>query len=123
MIYDGMVVGVTEYRWSSGVGGWRPETGQVFISLYIKAINLSNEQRSFSFLDFDVLDGGGEIGGRTFVEPREPAFDSCTVISGGTCEGWWTTSVWDRPEVRSSITLRWLPDIGEPIQMVVVEVE
>lgn len=123
MLYDGVLVGVREYRWSYSIGVWQVETGKVFISLYIVAINLSNEQQSFSIFDFDLVDGGGEISGRAFVEPREPGFEDCTILPGGSCEGWWTTYIWDRPEVRESITLRWQPDFGDPIQTVAVEVE
>lgn len=121
--YEGILIGVQEYRWSYSVGGYRPETGQVFISLYLVAINNSGSQETFTPYDFAVIDGGSEISGRLLVEPREPSFRSCTVLSGGVCEGWWTTSIWDRPNVRSSITLRWDPGLFATHQTVTVDVE
>jgi uncharacterized protein YraI len=107
--HEGMLVGVREIRWNTSLGYFTPDTDKIYISLYIVAINQSDTTQSFYDLDFSLIDGGGEITGGVIFGSISPEFDSCTVLPGGTCEGWWTTMIWDRPEVRQDLTFQWDP--------------
>ena len=109
MVDDGRYLGVREISWDKYLGYYRPEKGQIFLSIYIISINNSNREFTFSPSDINLVDGGGEIHGRVVFGDKEPTFSSCTVKPGGICEGWWTTMIWDRPEVRENLFIRWNP--------------
>jgi hypothetical protein len=113
LAYGGEQVGVQEIAWSYSLGYWRPESGKVFLSLYIIAMNVGDSETTFNPLDFALVDGGGEISGQLIFGSREPEFSLCTVKAGGVCEGWWTTSIWDRPDVRGNLTFRWRPSFWD----------
>jgi uncharacterized protein YraI len=107
MSYDGMLVGVREIAWNRSLGYNRADQGKTYLSIYIVAINLSEKTQTFSRGDFNLIDGGGQIVGHAIFGSKEPRFSSCTVLPGGTCEGWWTTMIWDRPDTRQNLILRW----------------
>lgn len=109
MLYDGMQVGVREMRWNNSLGYFRPEDGKIYVSVYIVAINLSEQTQTFSPSDFSLVDGGGQITGGVIFGEIEPEFSSCTVRTNGVCEGWWTTQIWNRPEVKENLSFRWSP--------------
>lgn len=73
------------------------------------AINYSDSTYTFSVSDLGLVDGGGEITSGVIFGSVEPEYDSCTVKPGGKCEGWWTTMIWDRPEVKENLRFRWDP--------------
>jgi predicted RNA-binding Zn-ribbon protein involved in translation (DUF1610 family)/flagellar basal body-associated protein FliL len=109
LIYKGLQIGVQKIEWSYSLSYYRPENGKIFLSLYIVGVNNSTSEDSFDSSDIELVDGGGEVNGHLIIEPREPGFGSCTVKQGGKCEGWWTTQILDRPEVKQNLTLRWSP--------------
>lgn len=103
------MIGVREIVFSKYLGYFRPETGKIFVSLYVVAINQSGEEKSFLESDLALVDGGGEISGSVIFGDKEPEFSSCTLKPGGNCEGWWTTVIWDKPEVKDKLSFRWNP--------------
>lgn len=105
--YESKRVGVKEIRFASSAGNYRAESGKTFISLYIIAENHSDSDWSFSPIGFSIVDGGGQVNGRLLIEPREPEFEPCQVIAGGMCEGWWTTEIFDRENVKENLVFRW----------------
>jgi len=107
--YEDTKVGVREISWNSWLGYFRPEKGKIYYSIYIIAINLSDKTVNFNPYDFSVVDGGGEIHSQVIFAKIEPDFDSCTVRQGGVCEGWWTTFIWDRPEVKKNLIIKYEP--------------
>ncbi|MCI0395301.1 MAG: SH3 domain-containing protein [Chloroflexi bacterium] len=109
LLYEGLWVGVREIRWNTSLGYFRPDAGKIYLSLYVVAINLSNQTQTFYSGDFALIDGGGQVSGQVIFGSIDPEFSSCTVRSGGACEGWWTTMIWDRPEVRANLTFQWNP--------------
>ncbi|MBN1139308.1 MAG: hypothetical protein JXM73_22215 [Anaerolineae bacterium] len=116
LTYEGTMVGVREISWSYRIGYYRPESGKVFVSLYILAVNNSDSEQRYFSDDFGLVDGGGEIHGELFLPEKEPSFDFCTIKPGGMCEGWWTTSIWDREEVKQDLLFRWDPGFFASIQ-------
>jgi hypothetical protein len=114
LIYKNTMLGVRELVWDKYLGYYRPETGKIFVSIYIIALNRSDKTVTFSPMDISIQDGGGELSGRLLFSIKEPSFSSCTVVPNGTCEGWWTTEIWDRPEVRQKLILRWTPSFWDP---------
>lgn len=121
MIHEGRKVGVYEIAWDQSIGYFEPQQGKIFLSLYILAINTGDKELSFNPLDFFLVDGGVKVNGLMMFLKKEPAFTLCTVKPGGTCEGWWTTEIWDRPDVKSNLVFRWdtgsfSPRIEEPIR-------
>ncbi len=107
--YDDKLIGVREIVFSNYLGYYRPETGKIFVSLYVVAINNSTQEYSFLESDLGLVDGGGEITSGVYFAEKEPSFSSCTIKPGGACEGWWTTMIWDRPEVKNNLNFRWDP--------------
>jgi hypothetical protein len=105
--YQDKLIGVREIVFSNYLGYFVPETGKIFVSLYVVAINNSTQEYTFS--DLELVDGGGEITYGVVLAKKEPSFSSCTIKPGGTCEGWWTTMIWNRPEVKSNLKFRWNP--------------
>jgi uncharacterized protein YraI len=105
--YEGRFVRVINMSWDKYIGYWRAEGGKIFLSLYIVAVNHTDDERYFYWGDFKVIDGSGAINEANWVAVREPEFGSCTVIPGGICEGWWTTEIIDRPENRETLIFRW----------------
>jgi hypothetical protein len=101
------LVGVREIAWSNYLGYYRPEKGKIYVSLYVIAINNSDSETTFFSDDFALVDGGGEVSGEVIFGEQEPSFSTCTVKPGGVCEGWWTTMIWDRPEVKKNLVFRW----------------
>ncbi len=108
-IYDGQYLGVTDISWDKYIGYYKADDGKIFISLYVVAINLSDQELSFFEFDLSLVDGGGQITSGLILPQKDPSFESCTLLPGGKCEGWWTAMVWDRPDVRENLTLRWEP--------------
>lgn len=116
MVYGDREVGVIEARWDADLGFFRAENGKILISIYIVARNHSDSEISFNPLDFSLIDGGGEVSGKVYGPELEPVFSPCRIQPGGACEGWWTTQIFDRAEVRADLTLRWNPGILDPYQ-------
>ena len=106
---DGRILGVSDIYWSNYIGYYRPETGNIFVSLYIIAKNNTDSDESFFASDINLVDGNGEVHGRMIIPEKEPSFSSCTLIPGGTCEGWWTAEILDKPEVKENLSIRWDP--------------
>jgi hypothetical protein len=102
-------VGVSEIRFATSTGGFRAEQGKILVSIYVIAINLSDDATTFYRADFGLIDGGGEGHGGGLLEPREPEFDDCSIRPGGACEGWVTFEIWDREPVKQSLIFRWDP--------------
>ncbi len=118
LTYEGKQVGVREIAWSYRLEHYRPESGKIFLSLYIIGINAGDSEETFSPHNFSLVDGGGEISGQLLIEPKEPEFSPCTVKPGGMCEGWWTTAIWDRPDVKENLMFRWDPGFwSEPLEV------
>jgi len=115
LVYDDEIVGVREVAWSYRIGYYRPEAGRIFVSMYILAVNTGSGETRFWSDDFGLVDGGGEIHGELLLPEKEPGFGVCAIKPGGVCEGWWTTSVWDRAEVRTGLNFRWDPGLFDPI--------
>jgi hypothetical protein len=109
LTYKGQQIGVQRIAWSYSLSYYRPESGKIFVSLYIVGVNKGTSEDTFNPLDIGLVDGGGEVNGRVFIEPREPEYQLCTIKPGGRCEGWWTTMIWDRPEVKQGLAFRWSP--------------
>ena len=107
--YEGKKVGIRDISWNKYLSYYRPDAGKIYVSLYIVAVNESGSETTFFDDDFALVDGGGEITGGVIFGHKEPEFNTCTVKPGGTCEGWWTTMIWDRPEVREDLYFRWDP--------------
>lgn len=108
---DGRVVGVKEVWWGRSLALSEADTGKTFVSLYILAVNNTNVEWLFDDGDFKIIDGGGEIHNALIYPSKEPEFGSCKIQTGGTCEGWWTTQIWNRDEVKAALTLRWDPGL------------
>jgi hypothetical protein len=108
LVKDGQMIGVQKLAWDKYISFFVPETGKIFVSLYVIALNTSDQEVTFSSSSFELIDGGGEVTSGVLVG-RDPTFSSCTILPGGKCEGWWTTEIWDRPEVKASLTFRWNP--------------
>ena len=121
LTHHGQRVGVKDIAWSTSLGYFRAEAGHIYLSLYIIAVNTGEDTETFRPLDFSVVDGGGEITSGVVFGEKEPTFNACTVRPGGVCEGWWTTMIWNRPEVRSNLTLRWSPGWFVPTQETRIE--
>lgn len=123
MTYDEMKVGVQEIRWSNSLGFYRPEEGKIYVSVYVVAINLSDQTQTFSPADFSIVDGGGQISGYAIFGEIEPEFSNCTVRTNGVCEGWWTTQIWDRPEVKNELLIRWSPCLitCSPLETLIIQ--
>jgi hypothetical protein len=122
MVYKNLYVGVKDISWDYYFGYFVPEKGEVFLSLYIIAINNSNSSQTFKEGDFGVIDGNKNLQGHTLFSSKEPSFGRCTVRSGGKCEGWWSTIVLDQPDVKENITLFWDPCLFcERIEIQVLE--
>jgi hypothetical protein len=109
ILYEGNMIGVREIAWDTYLGYFRAEQGKIYVSLYIVAINNSNSTKAFDESDFSLIDGGGEITHGVIFGRKEPEFGSCQIIPGGACEGWWTTMIWNKPEVKGDLTFRWDP--------------
>lgn len=109
LIYRDRQVGVTKSSWNSNLGFFRAETGKILISFYIVAKNIGDHILNFGPDDFGLVDGGGEISGRAIGPEKEPTFSHCDIKVGGTCEGWWTTQIWNRPAVTGQLVLQWNP--------------
>lgn len=114
LVYEGQQVGVNDIAWSYSLDYYRPERGKIFVSIYVLAANIGTDVETVNPLDFGLVDGGKQIHGELMFGDREPRFSLCTVKPGGVCEGWWTTSIWDTPEVRSNLYFRWSPDFWSP---------
>ncbi len=108
--YEGQRVGVREVSWNYRLGIWRPEDGNVFLSVYIVGTNTGKNEETFNPLDFAVVDGSGRVNGTSWLAEKEPEFDLCTAKPGGTCEGWWTTQIVDRPKARENLIFQWEPN-------------
>lgn len=108
-IHDGQHLGIMDISWDNYLSYFRPDEGKIYVSLYIVAINLSDSEGTFFESNLSLVDGGGQVTGGVIFGEKEPAFSTCTVLPGGKCEGWWTTMIWDRPEVRQTLILRWDP--------------
>jgi hypothetical protein len=111
--YENTIVGVRKIAWDSYLGYFRPEKDKIFLSIYIVAINLSEGEETFNPFDFALIDGGGEVNGQLLVS-KEPEFSLCTVRTNGVCEGWWSTAIWNRPEVQQNLIFRWSPSFWDP---------
>lgn len=109
LVHEGRRVGVREISWSYSIDYYRPESGKIFLSLYVLAVNTGEYEESFFPSDIALVDGGGEVHGELLLGEKEPAFHSCTIKPGGVCEGWWTTSIWDREETKKNLMFRWDP--------------
>ena len=109
LTHEGGAIGVRQIAWSYESGYYRVESGKIFLSLYVIAVNKGQEEVSFNPSDLAVVDGGGQINGQVVIEPREPEFAYCSIKPGGRCEGWWTTFIWDRPDVKKNLVFRWSP--------------
>lgn len=109
LTYEDLYVGVQDLRWDYSLGYFRAERGKILVSLYIVALNKSDQQSYFSDSSFSLIDGGREETSGVVFSEVEPSFSSCSVLPGGKCEGWWTTMVWDRPEVRETLLFVWNP--------------
>ncbi|NLE46464.1 MAG: SH3 domain-containing protein [Chloroflexi bacterium] len=112
--YHGLKIGVREVRWDYSLNYFTPQEGMIYFSAYIIAVNESDVEETFFESDIEVVDGGGEVRGDVIFGYVSPRFSSCTVKPGGVCEGWWTTQMWDRPEVRENLLLRWEPSWVDP---------
>lgn len=112
--YHGLKIGVSELRWDYSLNYFTPQEGMIYFSAYIIAVNESDVEETFFESDIEVVDGGGEVRGDVILSYVSPRFSTCTVKPGGACEGWWTTQMWDRPEVRENLLLRWEPSWGNP---------
>jgi hypothetical protein len=121
MVHDSVYVGVRDIDWNYYLGYYRAETGKIYVSLYIKVINNSDTETTVFWSDLSLIDGGGEISGGVIFGELEPAFSTCTLRPGGSCEGWWTTMIWDRPDVKNNLTLRWDPCFFncDPLEVVI----
>ncbi len=108
LIKDGQLLGIQKLSWDKYISFFVPEKGKIFISLYVIALNTTDQEVTFSSSSFELIDGGGEVTSGV-IYGKDPTFGSCTIQPGGKCEGWWTTEVWDRPEVKASLTFRWDP--------------
>lgn len=109
LVYEGKRIGVREIIFNNYLGYYRPDSGKIFVSLYIIAINESTSETSFFGNDLHLVDGGGEITHGVLLADKSPDFSTCTLKPGGSCEGWWTTMIWNRPEVRDNLFFRWDP--------------
>ena len=109
LTYEGASVGVQDMRWDYSLGYYRAERGKIYVSFYIVAVNNGESSQSFSDFDFELIDGGKEVTSGVVFGELDPTFSSCTVLPGGKCEGWWTTMIWDREEVKSDLTFVWDP--------------
>lgn len=109
MTYNGLYVGVEDIRWNYSLRYWRAEKEKIYVSVYIKAINLSNSHKTFYASDFGLIDGGNLAHSNVIFGEVEPTFSTCSALPGGLCEGWWTTMIWDRPESRKNLQLVWEP--------------
>lgn len=107
--YDDKLIGVRKIVFSNYLGYFVPETGKIFVSIYVVAINNTDSEYTFSKSDLKLVDGGGQITSGVIFAEKEPSFSGCTMKPGGTCEGWWTTMIWDRPDVKNSLIFRWDP--------------
>lgn len=116
LVYKNQQVGVKEVAWDYRLGYYRPASGKIYVSLYIMAVNIGQYEERFSASNFALVDGGGEISGKLIWDAKEPGFGTCTVKPGGVCEGWWTTSIWDREEVKQNLLFRWSPGLFGPTQ-------
>ena len=70
------------------------------------AINNGDDTVSFHDSDFSLIDGGAQVTSGVIFGKVDPDFSSCSARRGGVCEGWWTTMIWDRLEVRDSLVFR-----------------
>jgi hypothetical protein len=109
LTYNNLKMGVQKIEWSYSLGYYVPENGEIFLSLYIVGFNNSTSEDSFDSRDIALVDGNGQVNSHLLIEPREPGLGSCTVKPGGKCEGWWTTKVLDKPQVKQNLILRWSP--------------
>lgn len=109
IIYEDKYVGVSDIQWNYSLGYFRAEKGKILVSLYIIAINKTDHEETFYESNIAMVDGGGEVTGGVIFSQVEPEFSTCTLKPGGVCEGWWTTMIWDRPEVKENLLLRWDP--------------
>lgn len=110
LYYVGEQVGVREIAWDKYLSSRKPDKGKIYLSIYVVAINNTDVEVSFYPSDFGVVDGGGEVHGRVIFAEKEPRFSPCIIRPGGTCEGWWTTQIWDRPDVKEDLLFQWTPD-------------
>lgn len=108
-VYNDGYLGVQEIAFDKFLGYYSPESGKIFVSLYVVAFNMSASEVAFSDFDFSLVDGGGEVTSGALLASKEPSFSTCTILPGGKCEGWWTTIIWDRPEVKQNLVFRWDP--------------
>ncbi|MGE5222723.1 MAG: hypothetical protein ACM3PY_09805 [Omnitrophica WOR_2 bacterium] len=111
LVYESMKVGVRALAWDKIIGSHTPGDGRIFVSLYIVAVNVGQDNIVFNPLDFRLVDGGGEIH-RSTSQTKDPAFSVCTVKPAGICEGWWTTSIRDLANIRQNLLFNWNLNIG-----------
>jgi hypothetical protein len=122
LTYKGQQVGIREIAWGYRLDYYRPEEGQIFLSVYIIGVNIGTSEETFNPLDFELVDGGGEVHSYLMFAEKEPSFHLCTVKAGGVCEGWWTTSIWDRDAVKADLTFRWVPSFWDsPIETPIIQ--
>jgi hypothetical protein len=106
---EGSYAAVKEIAWNRWIGYHRPDSGKIYLSLYIVTVNNGGDEATFFPGDFHLVDGGGEVSDYEWFGNLEPEFSSCTVKPGGICQGWWTTMIWDKPETKANMLFRWEP--------------
>ena len=106
---EGQLVGIRDLAWNTKLGMTVPEQGRIYLSIYIITKNTGSGEKDFFVDDFEIVDGGNEVNRSVLFGNLEPGFNTCTIGPGGICEGWWTTMIWDRPEARQNLRLRWKP--------------
>jgi len=109
LIYDGIKVGVKDIAFNKYLGYYSAEQGKIYVSIYLVAYNISASEESIFDSDIALVDGRGEITSGVLFGRKSPEFTSCTLKPGGSCEGWWTTMIWDSPETKENLIFRWSP--------------
>ena len=109
LIYDGIKVGVADISFNRYLGYFSADQGKIYVSIYLVAYNESSYEQRISEDDIALVDGRGVITSGVLFGEKNTSFDGCTLKPGGSCEGWWTTMIWDSPETKENLVFRWSP--------------
>lgn len=110
---EGQVVAVQRIDISRSIDYLSPGVDKIYFSMFIVAKNAGKRQMTFHPSDFRLVDSTGSIKEAVLLPTRSPAFDLCEAGQNEVCEGWWTTVIDDRPEIRENMSIQWLPSGSE----------
>ena len=111
--HEGEVVAVQRIDISRNIDYLPAGVDKIFFSMYIVAKNTGRQQMTVDPSAFRLVDSSGSVKEAVLFPSLSPAFGPCEADQEEICEGWWTTVIDDKPEIRENMSIQWLPDGSE----------